>query len=343
MTVSSLISHHNLPAAERTLVAPRNSDQAVPVWSVMIPTYNCAHYLAQTLQSVLTQDQDFDRMQIDVVDDHSDDDPERVVRQLGQGRVGFYRQVRNVGHVENFATCLNRARGRLVHLLHGDDYVRPGFYTSMEAAFQCEPLPGAAFCRHIYMGAGGHWRGLAPLEQSHSGLLDNALERLAVEQRVMTPAMVVRREVYEQLGGFDRRLVCSEDWEMWVRIAAQYPIWYETEPLAVYRMHDTSNTARHLRSGVDAAYTRMAIDLFRAYLPSDRAEHITTQARTVYARSTLALAASMLAAGDTTAACVLVREAWRFRRSPHVVIGTLRLLARAIQREAKHRLPDRTR
>ena len=41
----------------------------------------------------------------------------------------------------------------------------------------------------------------------------------------MTPSIVVRRSVYERLGSFDRRLVCAEDWEMWVRIAAHYPIW----------------------------------------------------------------------------------------------------------------------
>lgn len=324
-------------SAFRSVIQPIADDQSAPLWSVMIPTYNCAHYLAQTLHSVLAQDQGEDRMQIEVVDDHSSDEPERVVEQVGRGRVGFFRQTQNVGHIENFATCVNRARGRLVHLLHGDDAVRPGFYNSLERAFADKPQVGAAFCRHIYMDADGHWQALAPLEQFHSGLLDNALERLATQQRIMTPAMVVRRDVYAMLGGFDRRLRCSEDWEMWVRIAASYPVWYEPEPLAVYRMHDHSNTGRHLRSGADAAYTRLAIELFRSYLPPERADSIVAHARAVYARSTLRQAARMLAAGDQRAMLALLGEAWRFQPSSHVALAGIGLLGRATVRRIRSR------
>ncbi|CAN5247991.1 hypothetical protein BH24GEM2_BH24GEM2_01670 [soil metagenome] len=81
----------------------------------MIPTYNCAAYLRVTLQSVLIQDPGPGRMQIEVVDDHSTrDDPEPVVRDVGQGRVGFFRQPYNAGHVASFNTCLQRSRGHLI-------------------------------------------------------------------------------------------------------------------------------------------------------------------------------------------------------------------------------------
>ena len=100
-------------------------------------------------------------MQIEVVDDASTDDPQAVVEELGRGRVGFHRQPANVGHTANFNTCLERARGELVHLLHGDDSVRPGFYTTMERPFREDPDIGAAFCRYIAMdeeASGGTWR-----------------------------------------------------------------------------------------------------------------------------------------------------------------------------------------
>ena len=59
-----------------------------PLWSVMIPAYNCASYLRQTLASVLAQDPGPEQMQIEVVDDGSTkDDPESVVRETGKGRV----------------------------------------------------------------------------------------------------------------------------------------------------------------------------------------------------------------------------------------------------------------
>ena len=108
-------------------IEPVDSALARPVWSVMIPTYHCARYLGETLRSVLAQDPGPDAMQIEVVDDHStQDDPESVVREVGRGRVGFFRQPANVGITRNFATCITRSRGRLVHLLHGDDTGRRG-------------------------------------------------------------------------------------------------------------------------------------------------------------------------------------------------------------------------
>ena len=65
-------------------IGPVDAAFVRPVWSVMIPTYHCARYLGETLRSVLAQDPGPDAMQIEVVDDHStQDDPERVVREVG--------------------------------------------------------------------------------------------------------------------------------------------------------------------------------------------------------------------------------------------------------------------
>jgi glycosyltransferase involved in cell wall biosynthesis len=298
----------------------------------MIPTFNCTHYLAQALASVLCQDPGPEHMQIEVVDDHSSDDPRAVVDELGRGRVGFVQQERNVGTTRNFATALQRSRGVLVHLLHGDDCVEPGFYARMQHAFECEPGLGAAFCRHFFIDAQGTELGVSDLERPVSGLLDNALVRLASEQRIMTPSIVVRREVYETLGGFDERLRCSEDWEMWVRIAARYPIWYETAPLARYRMHRDSNTGRHLRSAEDMSYTRLAIEIFSADLPPDRAASIVRSARETYAFSALRTAKSLLAQRDFAGARAQLLEALRFSRSPRVLAGAARAMLQGSRR-----------
>ena len=55
--------------------------------------------------------------------------------------------------------------------------------------------------------------------------------------------MVVKREVYAQLGGYDESLRYGEDWEMWVRIAASYPVGYQTQPLAEFREQACSHSA----------------------------------------------------------------------------------------------------
>ncbi|HYE35247.1 glycosyltransferase [Methylocaldum sp.] len=301
-----------------------------PLWSVMIPAYHCASYLRATLQSVLAQDPGSDRMQIEVVDDCSTwDDPEAVVKEIGQDRVGFYRQPENVGVARNFATCLQRARGKLVHLLHGDDHVLPGFYRKLGEAFEARSEVGAAFCRHLFIDQDGKCLSVSDLEQPVSGILENQLVRLAAEQRIMTPSIAVRREVYERLGGFDYRLICSEDWEMWVRIAAHYPVWYEVEPLAAYRMHMNSNTGRHLRTGEDMRYTRLAIDMFESYLPKEIAASTCRRARQTYALAALQTAGAMLEARDWQAMAVQMREALGFSRSSRVLRQALKLLIRA--------------
>lgn len=306
---------------------PPVKESSRPLWSVMIPTYNCAHYLRETLASVLAQDPGVDLMQIEVIDDCSTaDDPEAIVQELGKGRVGFYRQPRNLGVPQNFETCLHRSQGHLIHLLHGDDYVRPGFYAKMQQAFEHNPDIGAAFCRQIFMDEHGHWQQISELEQHQSGILENGLERLALEQRIMTPSIAVRREAYETLGGFDSRLICAEDWEMWVRIASHYPIWYEVEPLAVYRMHSNSNTGRHVRTGEDMRYTRVAIELFKSYLPESIAQQVTHKARKTYALAALEMAYQTLINSDGVATINQIREALQLSCSFVVLQKIMRVL-----------------
>src|SRR4051794_38490682 len=155
----SLLTHRH---HYRGIVWPINDGEHRPVWSVMIPTHNCARYLGETLESVLRQDPGPTLMQIEVVDDHSTaDDPELVVKELGKGRVRFYRQPQNVGQLANFHACIDRSRGKLVHLLHGDDCVRDGFYRKLQRAFENNSTIGAAFCRHIYMDEGSCWQSIS--------------------------------------------------------------------------------------------------------------------------------------------------------------------------------------
>ena len=295
-----------------------------PLWSVMIPTYNCAKYLRETLASVLAQDLGPDVMQIEVIDDHStQDDPAAVVEELGRGRVGFYRQTENVGHTRNFETCLQRSRGKLIHLLHGDDCVRDGFYRKMQRAFDEKPELGAAFCRHIFMDEHAHWQFISPLVQPESSVLSNWLERIVVKQYIQTPSIVVRRDVYERLGGFDRRFCYYyEDWEMWVRIATHYPVWYEVEPLAVYRLHSTSNSGRTTRTGENVRDVRRGLEIVQsylpAYLPKTIVNKLLNENREHSALCALETARQMFATGDTVGGSAQIREALKCSHSVRV-------------------------
>jgi hypothetical protein len=142
----------------------------------------------------------------------------------------------------------------------------------------------------------------------------------------MTPSIVVRRDVYEALGGFDSRLICTEDWEMWVRIAAQYQIWYEVEPLALYRIHLDSNTGRHISSGAERHYTRQAIDIMKSYLPDEIAENVASEARKNYALGALDMAYTLLTERNISGAITQIKAAFKFSHALRVVWHFLRIL-----------------
>jgi glycosyltransferase involved in cell wall biosynthesis len=236
----------------------------------MIPVHNCAKYLAQTLESVLQQDPGIEQMQIEIVDDFSNDNPEQIVNEIGKGRVGYYRQEKNVGHTKNFETCLQRSKGILVHQLHGDDYVLPGFYKEMEDLFSQNPSLGAGFCQTFLVNENNQYTGLSNLVQKEKGILPNFINKLAYRQQIFTPGIVVKRAVYEDLGGFDERLKWCEDWEMWVRISQKYDLGYLPIPLACYREHESSNTAKYAKNATKLRDFVEGIKMVNTYLPEQK-------------------------------------------------------------------------
>jgi glycosyltransferase involved in cell wall biosynthesis len=296
----------------------------------MIPTYNCAEHLKKTLHSVLEQAPDPRVMQIEVVDDSSHDDPEAIVRQLGQGRVHFYRQPQNGGAIHNFNTCIQRSTGQLLHILHGDDKVLPGFYAAMERAFQAEPSIGAAFCRSIYITETDHQRFVYPLEQPTAGIMPTLLNRIAVLCMIQTPTIAVRRSVYETLGGFHPELFHAGDWEMWKRIAAHYPVWYEPQALACYRTHTASHTSSLIKSAANIANTRHAIEISAAYLPASVRDSLTEQAQEFYALYAFETACWQVFRREPQAAIAQFREALKCSHSPKAIAKMVQFAGTAI-------------
>lgn len=215
----------------------------------MIPTYNCADYLRQTLQSVLDQDLGPERMQIEVIDDCSTkDDPETVVREVGGGRVAFFRQPVNRGLTNNFNTCVRRATGELIHILHGDDLVYAGFYQAIEAASRAEPGVGLYATRTFIIDD------LSSIETIGPRL--SGLERASREVAAyyysnpfFPAAVVIRRSAYEAHGGYHTGLSHTADWEMYVRAIHASGGLAINQPLAGYRRLARSHSGRLVRSG----------------------------------------------------------------------------------------------
>jgi len=171
----------------------------------MIPTYNPrADYLEETLLSVLKQDPGPHQMQIEVIDDCSNDDTAfQVTQRVGAGRVTFHRESENRGLANSWNRCIERARGHWVHILHQDDIVLPGFYNLLRQGAE-QSDAGAAFCRYAVVNSKGHWLRISELHRESAGLLDDWHAKITVQQLIQCPSIAVRRLVYEQLGGFCR-------------------------------------------------------------------------------------------------------------------------------------------
>lgn len=311
-------------------IARLRPGNARPFWSVMIPTYNCAGYLRHTLRSVLDQAPPPDDMQIEVVDDASTkDDPEAVVREVGQGRVSFFRQAVNAGPQSTFTTCVARAKGEWVHILHGDDMVRPGFYEAMRRGAESEPTIHAAFCRVITIDERNGWIDLSQREAESAGVLPDLIDRLAVCNLIMFPSIAVRRSAYEELGGFHPDLFHSADWDMWKRIASRFGVWYDPEPLALYRIHSGSDTSRLMQTGANIRDARHAIAIAEAYLPPGRVGSLSRKARLYHALYAMELARERALRGEWAPAMAQLRAGLSCSASPRVWAAALGLTSKA--------------
>lgn len=287
-----------------------------PFWSVMIPTYNPQpHYLEETLRSVLKQDPGPEQMQIDVVDDCSKDNTaSEVVRRVGAGRVAFHTEPENRGLANNWNRCIERARGHWVHILHQDDFVLPGFYELLQAGAQRSDA-GAVFCRYAAANPEGQWLNISELHRESAGLLEDWHARITVQQVIQCPAIVVRRRVYEQLGGFLPHFQYVPDWEMWQRIASRFSFWFEPSILACYRTHRDSATSRLRLNAADAREVREVIDMTKHYHTPSRGRLLARKARRYYALFAMDNSRRLLVTGHPEAAWRQIREAFRLSRS----------------------------
>jgi len=135
--------------------------------------------------------------------------------------------------------------------------------------------------------------------------------------------------VCKWMSAFDKPL-CSygEDLAMGARTAAHYPVWYEVEPLALYRIHSQSLTGKASRTGQNGRDLRQVIEINKSSLPKNRMVYWTAQAKKNFASACLRRASRMLNARDFDAAFAQIREAIRTYRSWPVITRALLLFMR---------------
>jgi glycosyltransferase involved in cell wall biosynthesis len=251
-------------------IVPVPADTVRPTWTVIIPTYNCAQYLRETLESVLIQDPGADEMEIIVVDDCSTkDDPAMVVAECGKNRVRFIQQKKNLGKSANYATGLKESKGKYIHILHGDDTVVSGFYDSILHLFNSFPEAGACFCQCNYINKDSIITNKTGIFRPQPEIVENFLEYIATWQLLQPPSVVFKRVVYETLGGYDARLKYMEDWEFYVRSATLFQWAYTPAILANYRVYPNNSSSLSILKGERIHTLNQILSIIDTYLPFD--------------------------------------------------------------------------
>jgi glycosyltransferase involved in cell wall biosynthesis len=241
------------------------SQSARPLVSVVMPVYNGGHFLVESLESVLAQT--YPRVEVVVVDDASEDETPLVLeRYAAGGRIRYLRNAHNLGQFASVNVGIGAARGDLIAIQHADDKQLPPLLEREVEALEEHPRAGAAFALDILIDPSGHEYRRVHLPQPFAGggvfdyrqILDGVLRYGNVFLRA--PTSLVRRDVYEQVGGFSERWGLRGDIDMWLRIARAHPIVILDEHLTRYRWGHANVSASYERLRTDPELTFALLD-----------------------------------------------------------------------------------
>jgi len=240
---------------------------AFPFVSICIPTYNHGHVVADALLSALAQS--YGSLEILVLDNHSTDDTERVVRETASGdtRVRYVRHAENIGMAGNFSACITMARGEFVQILCADDTLEPGCAQALATALHDNPQAVLAACgRTLTDGMLNPLRTVRP--RSRREVVEGpALVRecFVWGNRIGDPcAVMFRREAGRR--GFNPEYSQLIDLEMWLHLLANGGAVLLPEPLCRVRRHAQQTTQSNIRSGRIVEERRRLFRQFRSGL-----------------------------------------------------------------------------
>jgi glycosyltransferase involved in cell wall biosynthesis len=217
-----------------------HNSAAPPLVSVIIPAYNAAAFLGETLDSVLAQT--YPNLEIIVVDDGSTDatphlldgyrERIRVLREANAGQ----------GAARNYGA--REARGNLLAFLDNDDLWDPDKIACQVGLLARFPEALAVYCDHRTIDAKGKPLA-ATAALAHPRPSGDILRALLLGSCIVTPGLVLlRRGAFDVSGGFDETpsMRGHEDYALWLRLATQGSFIYSPDTLVSYRRHDQQAT-----------------------------------------------------------------------------------------------------
>lgn len=311
-----------------------------PTVTVCICSYNHARYLPQTIDSVLTQTyQDFELI---IVDDGSKDNSHEVLSAYQERYPDKIRYVWHADHANrgisvscNLAVSL--ARGRLFTWLGSDDYWFPEKLAKQVSFFEQYPEVGMLHTSALTLDANGT---LFPVSNVHDAIDPQPLAAMVISNPVVASTAMMPTRLFAELGAFDENLVFS-DWELWIRIAARYPIGFLAEPSCAYRVHG-QNVSIASKADIILKHNVAVIETVAANIPAIDQSLKNRSLANMYLRAGL----DGIAGGDIETGRTRLKQAAEFLGTPlpaptdealieAVVAHTLYLLAPAGWTEAR--------
>lgn len=265
--------------------------------SVIIPTYNAADYLEETLQSVLTQS--YKLIEVIVVDDGSTDNTEALITKYNDPRLHYIKQANSGGPAHPRNVGVAASNGEYIAIFDSDDLMMPNKLASQINAFKA--VPDAAFCCTNFAKIDDKGNITTPdfwltnhnfqhLDKSKRDAFGNfyytpneLTDNLFIHNFIATSSMLIRKDVFETLGGFDETLANADDYDMWLRISPLYSGILIPQVLHQYRLRDGNITSRGIHKLVDG---RVAV--LKRHINKTSNKHITRHVKRTITRYQLA-------------------------------------------------------
>lgn len=220
---------------------------AIPLLSVVIPSYNYARYLGDCLTSIFSQ-QDPPPFEVVLVDDGSTDETPQVLEMHADPRLRVIRHERNRGHIATINEALPLARGAFVARIDPDDRYRPHFMSAVCRILESHPDVGFVYGRAALIDEHGVESGPITAAPHTGDFKGSEFQRLLERNFVCAPASAGRREAWLEHAPVPEGLAFN-DWYFSVLIARRYPFYFLDDVIADYRVHGANHHTRISKDG----------------------------------------------------------------------------------------------
>jgi len=210
-------------------VSPHPEMDTPVLFSIVVPTYNRAHLISSTMDSILAQT--YKNYEVIIIDDGSTDNTEEVIRKYISDKVHYYKKENaERAAARNFGTQL--AKGDYVNWFDSDDIMFPDHLQEAANLITKYNNPEVFAQGHRYQDASGHTL------QTFTYPSDISAEMHKGNPMANSPVLVRRDIALANLFNEDRGLSGSEDYELWLRLASQYHIYASPKVTVAVVFHD---------------------------------------------------------------------------------------------------------